>query len=74
MKKNSDNFSIQEAMRLAESPAGQQLIALFRQSNDGDLQQAAKFAAEGDLQQAQKLLSGLLKDPQVQQLLKQLGR
>ena len=43
MQKNSENFSLQEAMRLANTPAGQELI-------------------------------GLLDDPQVQTLLKALGR
>ena len=74
MQKNSENFSIQEAMRLAGSPAGQQLIALFRQGNTEQLQQAAKLASEGNYAQAQQLLSGLLRNPEVQDLLSQLGR
>lgn len=74
MQKNSDNFSIQEAMRLAGTPAGQQLIALFRQADNNQLQQAAKLASEGNYVQAQQMLSGLLSDPEVQSLLSQLGR
>lgn len=74
MQKNSDNFSIQEAMRLAGTPAGQQLMALFRQGDTQQLQQAAKLASEGNYAQAQQLLSGLLDDPEVQKLLAQLGR
>ena len=44
MQKNSDNFSMQEALRLAGSDAGQQLLALLRQSNGTQLQQAMEQA------------------------------
>ena len=74
MQKNSENFSLQEAMRLANTPTGQELIGLLRQSNGPQFQQAAELASAGDYAQAKNLLKGLLDDPQVQTLLKALGR
>lgn len=73
MQKNSENFSFQDVMRLAATPAGQQLIALLRQSNTEQLQQAARLASEGNTAQAQALLSGLLSDPRIRDLLTQMG-
>ena len=74
MQKNSENFSLQEAMRLANTPAGQELIGLLRQGNTTQFQQAAELASSGNYAQAQNLLKGLLDDPQIQSLLKALGR
>ena len=68
------DFSMQEAMRLASSPAGQQLIAMLQQQNSADLQKAMNSAAAGDMEQAKKALSALLQDPQTRKLLDQLGR
>ena len=73
MQKNSENFSIQDAMRLASTPAGQELLSLLRRSDSAQLQQAAQLASAGNYTQAQQLLSGFLRDPEVQQLLFQLG-
>ena len=73
MQKNSENFSLQDVMRLVATPAGQQLIALLRQGNTEQLQQAARLASEGDPARARELLSGFLSDPAVRDLLAQLG-
>lgn len=74
MQKNSENFSIQDAMRLAGTPAGQELLALLRQGDTTLLQQAAELASAGNYTQAQRALASLLQDPQVQSLLNKLGR
>lgn len=68
-----NQFSMQEAMRMAESPAGQQLLAILKQSGGADLQKAMSSAASGNFDQAKSALSSLLADPQVAELLKQLG-
>ncbi len=73
MQKNSDNFSIQNAMRLAGTPAGQELLTLLRREDAAQLQQAARLASAGDYSQAQQLLSGFLRNPEIQQILSQLG-
>lgn len=70
---NQGNFSMQEAMRLANSPAGRQLIAMLQQQNNADLQKAMSSAASGDYTQAKNALSSLLSDPKAVELLKQLG-
>lgn len=65
--------SIREAMRLAKTPAGQQLLNMLQQNNSEDLRRAMEKAAAGDLSQAKEAVSAMLKDPQVQQLLEQMG-
>ena len=72
MQKNSQNFSMQDAMRLARSDAGQQLLQLLRQSDGDALRKAADLAAAGDYRKASASLSALLDSPEVKALLKQL--
>ena len=73
MQKNSENFSMQEALRLVKSPAGQQLLALLQQQDSGKVQQIADHAAAGSYENAMQSLKPLLDSPQVQALLRQLG-
>ena len=73
MQKNSEKFSVQDAMRLAGTPAGQELLNLLRRGDSSGLQQAAQLASEGNYAQAQQLLSGFLQDPEVQRLLSKMG-
>ena len=73
MQKNSQNFSMQEAMRLANSDAGQKLLALLKQSDSNQLQQAMAQASAGDYENAQQVLRSLLENSEIQTLLKELG-
>ena len=73
MKKNSDNFSMEDARRLAQSSAGQQLLDIIRRTDSGRLKQAAALVSQGNPEQAKQCLSELLNDPQVAALLAQLG-
>ena len=73
MQKNSDNFSMQEALRLANSPAGQQLLAMLQQSDKETLQKIMAQISAGDYSNAQYALSALLSSPEARQLMKQLG-
>ena len=73
MQKNSGDFSMQEAMRLASSPAGKQLLALLQQSNSPALLAAMQQAAAGEYTQAKNTLAPMLESEEVQALLKQLG-
>lgn len=68
------DFSIQDAMRLASSPAAQQLFALLQQQNSDGFQKAMDDAASGDYANAKKAIEAMLSNPQAQQLLKDLGR
>ncbi|MBQ6852426.1 MAG: hypothetical protein IJO04_05300 [Oscillospiraceae bacterium] len=74
MQKNSEDFSMQDALRLAQSPAGQQLLAMLRRTDSGQLQQARDLAAAGNYAQASQLIGTLLASDEAQQLLKELGR
>lgn len=73
MQQNDRNFSMQDAMRLASTPAGQQLIALLQQSKQADLNQAMEQAKKGDYARAKEVLTPLLASEEVQKLLRQLG-
>lgn len=74
MQKNSQNFSMEEIKRLANSPAGQQLIAMLQSTNSPQLQVAVELANRGDLKAAGQALSGLLSSEQAQKLMDELRR
>ena len=73
MDKKTPDFSFQDAMRLAQSDAGQQLQALLQQTNPELLNSAQAQAAEGNYDQLKKTLSSLLASEDVRRLLGQLG-
>lgn len=73
MQQNDRNFSKQDAIRLAATPAGQQLIALLQQSDQKALNQAMEQAKKGDYSQIKETLSPLLASEEVRKLLQQLG-
>lgn len=74
MQKNSDNFSLQEAMQLARSETGQQLLALLQSQNGDALRQAMNQAATGDYDQVKQTMSALLDNPKARALLEELRR
>ena len=71
---NQNDLPIQEIMRLANSPAGQQLIRLLQKNGGEELKAAISKASGGDYIQAKQAISGLMDSPEVKQLLEQLGR
>lgn len=73
MQKNFQDFSMEEVMRLAKSPAGQQLLAMLQQGDSAKLEQAVQQAKTGDYTQAGQTLNGLLSSPEAQKLMKELG-
>lgn len=74
MQKNSSDFSMQEALRLAKSPTGQRLLAMLQQYDPGTLEKAAAQASQGNSDTAKETLQSLLASPQVQAMLQQLRR
>lgn len=68
------DFDVQKAMELAASPMGQQLLSLLRQNGGAELQQAIERASSGDYAAAKESLSGLLASPEIQKLLRSMGR
>lgn len=73
MQNDPKNFSMQDAMRLASTPAGQQLLALLQQSDTTALRNAMEQASVGNYEQAKQVLGPLMNSPDVQKLLRQLG-
>ena len=73
MQKKNQDFSMEEVMRLAKSPAGQQLLAMLKQGDSAKLEQAVTQAKTGDYSQAGQTLSAMLSSPEAQKLLKELG-
>ena len=63
------NFSMEDAMALARSRQGQQLLSMARQAGGRELQKAAE---SGDVEAVKKALSGLLKSPDFRELMQQL--
>ena len=74
MQKNSQDFSMEEAARIAQTPAAQQLLAMLRGADQDQLQKAADMASAGDFKAARKILEGILSVPEIQALLKKEGR
>lgn len=72
MQKKSEDFSVQEAMRLANTPAGQQLLAMLRQENSDQMARIMDMAKAGDMTGAGNALKTMLTDRQVQALLKKM--
>ena len=73
MQKNCEDFSMQDILQMAKSPAGQQLLALLRSSNAETLQHITDLARAGDMAGAGASLQSVLSSPQAQQLIKQMG-
>lgn len=69
MGKNSQDFSMQEVLRLANTPAGQQLLAILRQADPTVLRQLQDKLSSGDPAQAAQSLQLLLSTGQLQSLL-----
>lgn len=74
MPKKSDDFSMRDAMHLAQTDEAKELLALLREKNPQQLQQAMDQASSGDYAQVKQTLSDLLASPQVQELIKRMGR
>ena len=72
MQKNSRQFSMEDALRLANSDAGQRLLAILKQSDGQQLMKARDSATLGDYSGAAQALSSLLERDDVRALLKQL--
>lgn len=74
MQKNSDNFSMQDAMRMAQSKEGQELLSMLRSGNPEVLNNAMNQAAAGNYEQAKQTLSALLASEEIRTMLEKLGR
>ena len=73
MEKKSQDFSIKEAQRLAQTKEGQQLMQLLQQKDAAELQKAMDAASTGNYKEAGKILNSLLSSPDAQALIRKLG-
>ena len=65
--------TIQQAMKLAQSSAGKQLIQLLQLHGGQELRAAMEQAAAGNYNNAQKTISALMQNPEAKKLLEQMG-
>ena len=61
-------------MKIAQSPAGQKLLAMLHSSNASDLENIASAAASGNLEEAKQKLASALSSKEAQELMKQLEK
>lgn len=73
MEKKSQDFSIQEAQRLAKTPEGQELFRRLQEKDNTALEKAMADASAGNFKEAGKALSSMLSSPEIRQLIRQLG-
>lgn len=73
MAKNSKDFSAQDIMQIAQSPAGQQLITMLQNADPSALRKAMAQASAGNYEQAKSSLTPLLESEQMKALLQKMG-
>lgn len=64
--------TVAEAMRLANTDAGKQLLALLKSQQPGALETAMNQAQTGNYDAIKQTMSAALSSPEVQRLLKQM--
>ncbi len=72
MHQNPNSFSMDDALRLAATPAGKELLNLLKSNTSQDMTSARKAVESGDYEMAKKSLSSLLQSPEIQKLLRQM--
>lgn len=73
MQKKSQDFSMDDALQLANSPAGQQLMAMLQKQDRHTMEQAAEAFSAGDYKKASSALQSFLSSPEAKRLLMELG-
>lgn len=68
----SENISMEKAMRMAQSDAGQRLFQAMQAQDGPSLNQAMADAQNGDYEKVRQRLSAMLESPEVRALLRQL--
>ena len=66
--------NMQEMMKIAASPAGQELLAALRQRGGNELNHALQKASSGDYTDAKTALTALMDTPEMKALMQHLGR
>ncbi len=68
----SENISMEKAMKMAQSDAGQRLFQAMQAQDGPSLNQAMADAQNGDYEKVRQRLSAMLELPEVRALLRQL--
>lgn len=77
MQNRSDDLqgiSMAEAMRLAQSDAGKNMLSQLQKSHGATLQKAMEQAQAGNMEQVKQTLSSLLSSPEGQALMDTIRR
>ena len=61
-------------IKIAQSPAGQKLLALLKSNSSAELDSLAATAASGNLEEAKDKISTLLSSQEARELLRQLEK
>lgn len=72
MEKDSGLIDFSSLLKIASSPAGQQLLSLVQQNRDDRFDEAMRQAEAGHYTQAQELLSKMLSTKEAQNLLREI--
>ena len=70
MRNQRDDRTMRDAMGVAGTQAGKQLLQMLHSNHAAAMEEAGKYAQAGDLAQAKKALERLLTDPNVASLLR----
>lgn len=72
MSNDFGGIDLSQLMKIAGSPAGQELIALIQNNKDAQFDEAMQQAQAGDFSKVQEALSRMLSNPEAQDLLDQI--
>lgn len=73
MADNPNHFSMEDLTTLAKGSAGRELYAQLQRSHQDALRRAMALAAAGDMNGAGAILSPLLSDPRIRDMVTRLG-
>lgn len=74
MDEKSQKALMQEAMRIAASPQGKQLLSMLNQAQSDKLGKAMASYQSGNTQEAKRILEEVLSSPQGKKLMEQMGK
>ena len=72
MAKDSGGIDFSELMRIANSPAGQELISLVQKNKDEHFDEAMQQAQDGDFYQAKAMISQILSTQEARDLMRKI--
>ena len=72
MQNNFDEFSMQDAMRLAATDTGKALIQMFKQEHADQVDTVMDSMRAGDMEKVKQALAAFMADPRTQAMLSQM--